>query len=186
MDFQSSFGKNTTTGLVRRFIFAVGPNEDWDYVDYDIPHEPMMAPYSVQIPTHCWDTLNEWKKAKKGRHNLFEPAIRIALVSSFANHDENITDAAMQAALCFMEWQEQIRRLYIAGEAETKEAEIEATIFGKLDKVGFEKRVAWRELYRACHLDRKGAPMVNRVRDGMQRTGVIGFDSHTNEIWLKE
>jgi hypothetical protein len=185
IEFQNLFGLNTLDGLNRRFIFGVAPS-DWEYEPYTIMPEPMRMTYSVQVPMYCWDMVKEWKhKDKLKRHNLGELALRIALITSFMNQDISITTDAMTTALRFMEWQESIRDDYKAGEAETREAEVEQVIVTVLTKLGVDVYTNWTKLYKNKHLDRKGCSLVNRVRDVMIREGMIGYDSQTKTIWLK-
>jgi hypothetical protein len=184
VDFQKVFGKTTTQGLTRRFIFGATNETDWCYMPKLISPDPQPMSYSVSIPDWCWGELHNWGKQTQGRQQMKEPAMRIALVTSFANHDEAITPESMQAALRFMEWQEAIRAIYKPGEAETMEAEIESIIMNVLEKVGIEVKVNWQRLYRNKHLDRKGNNLVNRVRDGLVKEGRIGFDKQTKDVWL--
>jgi hypothetical protein len=185
VDFQSIFGKTSTEGLSRRFVFGVTEETNWDWEEYTIAPEPMMEWYTVEIPSWCWHMAKEWKQSKEGRHNLVEPAMRVALITSFANHDLAISDNAMKAALRFMEWQETIRSIYKPGEAEAMEAEIESIIMNALEKVGVEVKVNWHKLYKNKHLDRKGNLKVKYVRDGLAKEGRIGYDPETKAIWLK-
>jgi hypothetical protein len=184
-DFHAIFGKTTTQGLTRRFIFGVTNETDWCYMPKQIVPDPEPMPHTVGIPDWCWGELHDWGKQKAGRQQLKESAMRIALVTSFANYNEVISTEAMQAALRFMEWQEAIRAIYKPGEAETMEAEIESIIMRTLEKVGVGAKMSWQTLYKNKHLDRKGNNLVKRVRDGLVKEGRIGFDPQTREVWLK-
>jgi hypothetical protein len=185
VEFQSLFGQSTTDGLNRRFIFGVAPS-GWEWQPVDIKPEPMRSFYSVQLPQYCYELLQQWRKAKQGRSSLGEIAMRVALVTSFMNYDAEITKEAMNCAFRFMEWQEQVREIYKPGEAETKEAEVEAAILTVLNKLAVGEAVNWWKIYRNKHLDRKGSLLVNRVRDALVKEGMIGFDPKTKAIWRKE
>jgi 5S rRNA maturation endonuclease (ribonuclease M5) len=182
-EFKNIFGQGTLDGLSRRFIFGVAPS-GWEFEPYSITPEPMMTPYSVQVPQDCWDMLKKWRNEKSGRSSMGELAMRVALITSFCNHDLEITPEAMEAAFRFMEWQEAIRGIYKAGDSETKDAEVEIIPLTVLQQLGAGVPTSWWTLYKNRHLDRKGSLLVNRVRDALVREGVIGFDRSTKTVWL--
>jgi hypothetical protein len=88
--------------------------------------------------------------------------------------------------LCCRRRTQLIREIYMPGTSENKDAEVEETILRALAKVGIRELVRWRDLYRTCHLDRKGVVIANRVRENMKRNGVIGWDDRTKHIWRME
>ena len=184
-DFKEMFGRNTTKGLIRRFIFGVS-GEPFDWMPWHTIPDELPKGKIIEIPTWAHDQRVEWKNSKPSRQQLGEPMLRVAMITSYANGDDVITPEAVDKAIQFMEWQERIREIYMPGASENKDAEVEETILRALSKVGIGGLVRWRDLYRTCHLDRKGVVIANRVRENMKRNGVIGWNENTKHIWRLE
>jgi hypothetical protein len=184
-EFKEMFGRNTTKGLIRRFIFGVA-DEPFDWMPWLTMADTIPDDKTIEIPMWAHQQRVEWKNSQPTRQQLGEPMLRIAMITSYANGDAIVTQEAVDKAIQFMEWQERIREIYMPGTSENKDAEVEETILRALAKVGIGGLVRWRDLYRTCHLDRKGVVIANRVRENMKRNGVIGRDDKTKHIWRME
>jgi hypothetical protein len=184
-DFKEMFGNKTTKGLIRRFIFGVS-EEPFDWMPWNTLPDNLPKGTLIDIPLWAHQQRVEWKNSKVSRQQLGEPMLRIAMISSYVNGNDTVTQEAVDKAIQFMEWQELIREIYMPGTSENKDAEVEETIIRALAKVGIRELVRWRDLYRTCHLDRKGAVIANRVRENMKRNGVIGWNDKTKHIWRME
>lgn len=184
-EFKEAFGKDTTKGLIRRFIFGVS-EEPFDWRPWHTIPDVIPQGKIIDIPLWAHDQRIEWMNSKPARHEMGELMLRVAMITSYVNGDDSITQEAVNKAIKFMEWQELICEIYMPGTAENKDAEVEETILRALVKVGIGELVRWRDLYRTCHLDRKGVVMANRVRENMKRNGVIGWNDATKHIWRME
>lgn len=179
-DFQAIFGSNTTAGLYDRFIFAPGPKDwAWDHF-WTVPPTPPILPVAVELGREQYEAINRWADACRalgqdpGR--LKEIALRVAVISSSANGDSKVTDAAVAAAIEFSKWQAKVRETYGPGVALNQDAQVSAAILDGLEalakKTGKVSWVKWREFVNSRNLNRKfGSPMVTRNRDSLVQSG---------------
>jgi hypothetical protein len=70
----------------------------------------------------AWEQAHKDNGVKAGR--LTEIAQRIALITASANGEAEVSEDCMAAALCFADWQLQVRKVYAASEALTDDAMI--------------------------------------------------------------
>ncbi|MCU1247066.1 MAG: hypothetical protein JWQ49_95 [Edaphobacter sp.] len=139
-DFRKSFCSESLGGLYDRFIFCPGPT-DWE-PDYNWDQiTEFRAPTQVTVkrpglPSLAYQMLSAWRKASaegSERGRIGEIAIRVALISAAANHDSEITEPCMAAALRFAEWQERVRSIYTPSSARNDDAAITGLILAAFE-----------------------------------------------------
>jgi hypothetical protein len=156
-EFSTMFGAATQDGFFDRMIIAPGPDEwefDWNWkppqepeavpvVAADVSHLlPLQYPRPVgrvTVPRSAFGMLKEWDQAHRGTGvkpgRLGEVALRTALISASANGDREVTAACMVAALAFADWQMQVRKVYVAGEAENDDAKVTGLLMSAFEEV---------------------------------------------------
>ena len=171
-DFAEVFGKGSTSGLYDRFVYGLAP-KGWKYKKWE--REPVRrAPKGCAIPAHCYVMMNEWRDIDPvGRGRLAEIALRIAYISSSANHDDEITVEAMTAALEFCRWQEVIRINYKAGLGDGADALCTSAILNVLEKLEPGVWIRWKETASKKNWYRKyGSRTLASCRDALFRSGI--------------
>ncbi len=180
-DFLKAFGANTTDGLADRFIYGMaagGEKFDPDTFNVWQPKFAAIHPVGCTFSSNAHELATAWRKAGekdgKDRMRLAELAKRVALISSSMNHNTEVGEQSMQAALIFMEWQEKIRSIYQPSEAITLEGKIAEAILKSLKPVVMTK---WSTLCRNKNLYKKyGARLVAQVREFLVKEGQITYD----------
>ena len=147
-DFAEVFGKEATAGLYDRFIYGIAP-DGWKYKKWDCPEPAKRAPKGCTIPGVIFQMLEQWRDVDtKTRGRLGEIALRIAYITSAANHDSEVTVESMRCALEFVRWQEAIRSAYKAGLGDAIDAQCTNAILSVLEKLepgfGFGGRIRQR------------------------------------------
>ena len=178
-EFQALLGSGTTAGLYDRFVFAPGPKA-WTWDRYwrapdMLPRLPRAT--SMARPQH--DRLTRWAEDKKAQGvilgRLVELAIRVALISASANHEDEVSDACITAAIHFAEWQYRVRGKYGPGEALNQDAQVSAAIidafFDEYHKCGRHDFLRWRTLANNKSFTRKFGSMTTRNRDALVAGG---------------
>lgn len=170
-DFADVFSKDTTTGLYDRFIFGLAPI-GWEFNTWE-RQEQVRYPKSCAIPKLCWDMMKEWRGVEPvGRGRLGEIAMRVAYITSAMNHDPEVTEQAMKAALEFCGWQERIRAGYKAGLGDSEDAKCTAAILAVLEKLEPGTWIRWRELATKKNWYRKfSARTLSSTRDALHKSG---------------
>jgi hypothetical protein len=171
-DFAECFGKETTTGLYDRFIFGLAP-KGWKYKKWE--REPVSRmPKGCSIPDYCYQMVDEWRDVDTvARGRLGEVALRVAYITSAANHDSEVTRESMTAALEFVTWQEFIRTGYKAGLGDSVDAQCTNAILSVLDKLEPGVWVQWRTLASKKNWYRKfSARTLSSTRDAMVKSGL--------------
>jgi hypothetical protein len=193
-EFSEIFGSNTNDGLYDRFIFGVA-KEGWEFDDEWRPNPEMRLPKGVSIPSFCFQMVKAWRAEGKAcdppkpRGRVGELALRVALVSASANHESEVSEACMRAALRFMEWQELIRATYEAGVAENQDAVITSAVMDKLKSygknpedsisvpeqdMGHYKWVKWWPMYRRTNWRKRwGSAKMKYIKAAMIEEGTI-------------
>jgi hypothetical protein len=181
-EFQAIFGSGTTAGLYDRFIFAPGP-KDWAWDPFwAVPATTPILPVAVELGREQYEAINRWADSCRalgqdpGR--LKEIALRVAVISSSANGDSKVTDAAVAAAIEFARWQAKVRETYGPGVALNQDAQVSSAILDGLlalsKKTGKVALVKWRDFVSSKNLNRKfGSPMVTRNRDSLVQGGQL-------------
>ena len=172
-DFEECFGKESTSGLYDRFVYGLAPRDGWKYTFWEREAVYRM-PKAVSVPDYCYRMVDEWREFdRKVRGRLGEIALRIAYITSAANHDTAITIEAMRCALEFCEWQEYIRTTYKAGMGDSPDAICTNAILSILEKVKPGEWVSWRELANKKSWYRKyGGRLLSSTRDAMAKSGL--------------
>lgn len=170
-DFADVFSKGTTTGLYDRFIFGLAP-KGWSFKPW---HREINERYpkSCSIPAKCWTMMQEWREVEPiGRGRLGEIAMRVAYITSAMNHDSEITEEAMKAALAFCEWQEWVRAGYKASMGDNDDSKCTCAILDALEKLEPGMWISWRALAAKKSWYRKfGARTLSTTRDTLAKSG---------------
>jgi hypothetical protein len=171
-DFAETFGKESTAGLYDRFVYGLAP-KGWKYKPWS--KEPVRrAPKGCTIPGHIFQMMEKWRDVDtKTRGRLGENALRIAYISSAANHDSEVTIECMRCALDFVQWQEAIRSAYKAGMGDAIDAQATGAILTVLEKLEPGDWIRWKDMASKKNWYRKyGSSVLSRVRDALAKTGV--------------
>jgi hypothetical protein len=171
-DFAETFGKESTSGLYDRFVYGLAP-KGWKYKTWS--KEPVRrAPKGCTIPGHIFQMLEGWRDVDtKTRGRLGEIALRIAYITSAANHDSEVTVESMRCALEFVQWQEAIRFAYKAGLGDAIDAQCTNAILNVLEKLEPGVWIRWKDMSSKKNWYRKyGSSVLSRVRDALAKTGV--------------
>jgi hypothetical protein len=171
-DFAETFGKESTAGLYDRFVYGLAP-KGWKYKPWS--KEPVRrAPKGCTIRGDIFQMLEEWRDVDtKTRGRLGEIALRIAYITSAANHDSEVTTESMRCALKFVQWQEAIRSAYKAGLGDAIDAQCTNAILTVLEKLEPGVWIRWKDMAAKKNWYRKyGSTVLSRVRDALAKTGV--------------
>ncbi len=177
--FAEIYGAATTHGTFDRTLFGIMP-DDWEFDDMWEP--PIESPGTditdnlpIQrrarasgIPAWAFDKVKEWRRGDfANRKRLGELALRVALVTSSLNHDPEVTEDCLRAALEFAEWQEQIRKEFAPSETDDLDGRAEQAIIRALEKQ--TDWVEWRTLCQRYNLHRaaKSRVRLNRVKKAL-------------------
>lgn len=179
-DFQAIFGSGTTAGLYDRFIFAPGPS-DWSWNHWwQVPPVASRLPVNVSVKRSHFDRLEAWTAQGKAlginRGRLAEIALRVAVISSSASGERDLTEACVTAAIRFAEWQYRVRLVYGPGMALNQDAQCCSAILDALHEAsarsGKLNPVKWRDFVNNKSFNRKfGSSMVTRTRESLINGG---------------
>jgi len=148
-DFAKVFGKQTSFGLMSRFIFAYS-TKPWRHKSWKCPAASQTVPIdadSMEFPAaegrvECfspeaeammeawWDTAHAADASNRLQYNLK----KVAILTASANRDKLVTGECMAKAIKFMNWQIALRSLFKPSEATT-----DAAAFGEKVLNYFEK-----------------------------------------------
>ncbi len=172
-EFAEVFGKESTTGLYDRFIFGIAP-KGWKFQKWECPEPVKRAPKGCTISSDIFQMLEEWRDVDtKSRGRLGEIALRIAYITSAANHDSEVTTESMRCALEFVQWQEAVRSAYKAGLGDAIDAQCTNAILTVLEKLEPGVWIRWKDMAGKKNWYRKyGSTVLSRVRDAMAKTGL--------------
>jgi hypothetical protein len=96
-----------------------------------------------------------------------------------------ITTEAMDAALSFCEWQEQIRAQYQPGLSEDLDGKCAEAILVTLMTLPKCKSCNWSSLAKLKNWYKKyGVSRLTRVRSGLVKAGEIEFDEESGVVWV--
>ena len=172
-EFSEVFNHHTAAGLWDRFVFGFSPkSEEWHYTSLTkaIPtvdrfSEPTVSP-------DIEETVHQWINAGKDRDRLGEIAARVAYISAAINGDTYLCDAALQAALRFVEWQEKIRELYRPAKGSNEWQECMNAVLDAFEKAP-GKALHWRQTATKKHWYRSFPRALSGVKRTLERDGVI-------------
>jgi hypothetical protein len=133
------------------------------------------------VPNEIFSMMDRWRKQAEGRGRLGELALRIALISSSMNRDDEITEESIRAALGFMEWQEQLRGYFKPSQAVFADGKVSEAILGALKPGEVFK---WNKLASNRHWYQKyGSQKVASARDSLAKEGLIEYNKKNGLIW---
>lgn len=182
MEFAEVFGKGSVTGLYDRFIYAIAP-ANWRFDSMWEEEERVQPearkPSRPKVTKRIFDMKEDWEAVDKTTRGtrLGEIALRVALITSAANGDSEITVTSMLKALELCEWQETIRANYKPSRAEVHAGKISEMIMEfarrQANDFGEYEWWQWRTAYRKFHWDRMGASQVTRERDALVKDKIL-------------
>ena len=198
-DFSKVMGAETTKGLYDRMLYGIGPVVAY-YPCTVKKHNISIKP--CLVPAWAYSKVHEWAGDERGKRRLSEMGLRVALIQSAVNGDAEVTHESYDCAMRLMDWQYNIRLVYTAGKAESKEAEAFEAVAGalqaQLDKqlksgdypkramrdVEMEKlypdylcrQLHWANIMNNKSLYRKyGSSMLNRTKTTMANENLIAI-----------
>ena len=152
-EFPEIFTHATSHGLWDRFLFGVLGDEKWRYTPWDFDAERdvcKLEPSTPQVSADIFEAAHAWSAAGEDRDRLAELALRVAYITSAVNGDTLVGREAMNAALLFMEWQEQIRKSFQPAKGANEAEECVETVLAAFRKEnGYSYN--WREMGRKHH-----------------------------------
>jgi len=182
-EFADIFGLQTSRGLADRFVFGIAPPIKYKPVEI---RQDLIVPKPCVAPGWVFDRKHEWEGSNVDRRRLGEIALRIALITSAMNGDQEITTEAMNAALRFCEWQEQIRRQYQPGLSQDLDGKCTEAILVTLMNLPKGQSSTWSTLAKKKNWYKKfGVSRLTRVRSGLVQAGEIGFDEESGAVWFE-
>jgi hypothetical protein len=156
--FADAFGSDAQLGFYSRCLFGVSvKQEEFQFVPLgDAPKGWLKAEgfygSQLEMPKKFYAAVEEWKKSgtdeqRARRDNrLGELMLRVALVTSSASGDKEVTDEAFEAAKKFIEWQETIRAVYTPASFKTPYAQCMDMVL-----THFENATGYVDWHRASH-----------------------------------
>jgi hypothetical protein len=153
--FAELFGAESQEGFYRRCLFGIGlraepytfsPIDDKTLIELvrNIHRSKLQATKEMYARAEAWKQASADAEQRSRRDLLYELLIRVALVTSSANGDKQVTAKAMDAALRFMEWQERIRAVYTPATAKAPYAQCMDMVVSYLE--GCTGLVNWRRV----------------------------------------
>jgi hypothetical protein len=175
-DFATGLGTTANDGLYDRFIYGVG-SRGWEFDEAWRPNREGRVPKNVSAPHYVFDLLKEWvalgRTQGKIRGRIKEIVLRWALITASANHDSVITPECIKAAIAFGEWQERIREVYTASEAEGLDARCTDVLLKTFEKqpgkwFKFSDLMKSKSWYKTL-----GARPMNAAKDALVKGGLL-------------
>lgn len=181
--FAEFFGAETQEGFYRRCLFGIGLHEE-PYTFKPLS-DTKLAGLLVDLQRSrlkavpaMYEHAEKWKQAsvdeaqRARRDLLYELLIRVALVTSSANGDKEVTDAAMEAATRFVEWQEKIRTVYTPSQSRTNYAKCMDMVVSYCE--GCKGYINWRRVYLARHWNRADfSGELGKVKRDLIENGIL-------------
>jgi hypothetical protein len=181
--FTELFGHDSQEGFYRRCLFGVGMRaEPFIYRPVGDTLKTLLNKLQfnatrLRATKEMYESMEVWKQRsateeqRARREGLGELILRVALVTSSVNGDQQVTDKALDAAVEFIEWQEQIRTVYAPARAKSPYAQCMDMVVGYLE--GCKGLVNWRRVSQTEHWHRREfsqhLPAVKRylISEGM-------------------
>ena len=187
-EFPEIFTHATAHGFYDRIIFGVRADEQWSYKPWDfVPERDVFKPTPTRpdIKREIFDAAHEWSAAGEDRDRLAENALRVAYVSSAINQDELVSRKALDAALCLMEWQEQIRKVFQPAKGANEAEECMKTVLDAFRNAP-GRWLNWRKVARKHHWYEKYPRSLLATKRLLEKEKVIALDKTTNRHFLTE
>jgi Bifunctional DNA primase/polymerase, N-terminal len=173
-DFAKVFGSATNDGLYDRFVYGIIP-KGWEYEEWHVVPDNR-RPKGTKTPKFCYEMLREWRaegrKVGLDRGRLGEIALRWALITASANHDNEITIEGMEKALLFCEWQENVRHTYKAGVSDLLDGQCMGAVLDAFERLE-GKPVKFSDLAKKKNWYRDFHTSLGRVRQVLINDGVL-------------
>lgn len=208
-DFAKVFGKQTSFGLMSRFIFAYSTkpwrHKSWKCatVSQTMPIDPdamefpaaegrveSFSPEAEAMMEAWWDTAHAADPSNRLQYNLK----KVAILTASANRDKVVTGECMVKAIKFMNWQIALRSLFKPSEATTDAAAFGEKVLNYFEKVTRKQILAGKVASDGTvHLDWKrighdmkwgkqdGAWMLFSTIQNLLRVGELIAIEETNE-----
>jgi len=172
-EFSEVFNHHTAAGLWDRFVFGFSPgSEGWHYTSLTKPISTVDRFSQPTVSPDIEETVHKWIDAGKDRDRLGEIAQRVAYISAAINGDSYLSDAALQAALRFVEWQEKIRELYRPAKGSNEWQECMNAVLDAFENAP-GSALNWRETATKKHWYRSFPRALSGVKRTLERDGVI-------------
>ena len=182
-DFAALFGEGTMGGLYDRMI-VVPQAEAWEWDGNWEPTLVQRHPWPVTIPASAITAIDEWMRTTKKEVLARDPdssahelvgriaanARRVALISASANNESIMSEACVQAALRFANWQLKVKTKFSASGAANDDATARIILIKAFEKLaahdvtkfkefGSEMYHTYGDLYRSSNLRRYEAKL---------------------------
>lgn len=183
-EFPDVFGFATAHGFYDRCLLGLRADEPWKFTPMEMTPVPF-NPSRPSIPGHIYERMHAWcdeiaDPRKRGR--LGEHALRVALITSAANSDSQVTDESLDAALRFMQWQEKIREVYQPAKGANEWQEC-AQVVEKAFENAPGKAAKWRDICQKNNWYRKYR-CLKQVKQSLEEAGVIAKDKTSGKHYL--
>ena len=180
-DFATVFGANTSKGLADRMILGY-TTAAFEFQPVKIKSD-LWESRRLRVPGTLFEIKRNWVADNPKRRRLGEIALRIALVTSGINGDEQVTEESMQAALRLCEWQEKLREGFAPGMSENLEGRCTEAIMHVVGQIPEGKQMKWSKVAKKYNWYRKfGAGLCIRVRTALILGGIIEYDKETGAV----
>jgi hypothetical protein len=187
-EFPGIFTHETSHGLYDRFLLGVRGDEKWRYAPWDFNAERdvfKLEPSTPHVPAEIFEAAHAWSSAGEDRDRLAEIALRVAYITSAANGDKLVSRESVDAALCLMSWQENIRKVFQPAKGANEAEECVKTVLAAFTKEnGYSYN--WREMGRKHHWYEKFARTLAMTKKNLIAEKLIGFDKATGRHYLTE
>jgi hypothetical protein len=185
--FPEIFTHATSHGLWDRFLFGFRGDEEWHYRPWQIDPDKLekIEPSQPTVAGKIFDRVHEWARATEGRGRLAEIALRVAYITSAVSQEDEVNDAAMDAALCLMEWQEEIRRLFQPAKGANEYEEAMQTILSAFRRAP-GRAANWRELNRKERWYEKFPRSYLHIKSTLEKDKILVVDKKSKKHYLVE
>ncbi len=181
-EFPEVFTHSTAHGFWDRCIFGVLGTEKWDFKEWEFdPAQDVCLPDITQpvVSAAVYEAAREWQAGIVERKRLREIVLRIAYITASLNGDMALTKEALEAAMCFCEWQESIRREYQPAQG----ADDYQVAYNAIEEA-FRKRdwhANWRELSRKNNWNKYHGRVLTKLKSNLESDGTLGYIRDTKE-----
>jgi hypothetical protein len=184
-DLRQMLTANSRFGFYNRLILCPAPPKwNWDFT-WKATIGPRY-PVDVTVPAHIHRLVREWGDALPedfDRAHYARTAVRIAIISSSANHEKQVSHTCMAAALKFIEWQIKVKQEYTASLAEDESAQRTQIVTDKIIKYtkGTDKWFRWSAFTRDTSLSQRfDADYMKRIKYALTDNGFLDAEMDTS------
>lgn len=183
-EFPEIFTHATSHGLWDRFLFGILGNEKWHYTPWAFNAERdvfEIQPTKPEVPGKVFDAAHSWSAVGEDRDRLAELALRVAYVTSALDGDSMVGDKAITSALCLMEWQESIRKVFQPAKGANEYQECVNTVLAVFKSAGGAAN--WRDMNRKHHWYTKFR-VLSKVKTDLMTEQILILDKTTGKHFL--